>query len=183
MSDKILYPPVHVFPRNPELAHWIDPERISETFKEGGSGLSFDIGPGGKRNIIKLTSSPYIDYTEYDFTSNTWDERPIIFKVDGIDITEQGDITNYFNREIVNFPKEAQSINDDISFYFDGEKLVTNYDFTNPDDRARVEIIYSKIVDTVRVKAVLMTTNPGESLRTPVVDQYTLIVGKQKVLN
>jgi len=199
VDNRILFPPVHVFPRNPQFDQWIKPQEVTEFYKQEtdtiedrvGKPLStrmdsieFDVGFGGKRNVIKLSSPVYIDYSQYNFKTNVWDERPIRLIINTKEaVTEANDITNYFRKDVINFPQDAQSINDDISFYFDGEKIITNFDFSNPEDRTKVEIRYKKLIDNVRVKAVLLTTSPGLVHKTPTVDQYTLVLGRQKVLN
>lgn len=198
-DQRIIYPPTHVFPRNPEIAQYIKPIVVTERFKAEADtiaarvgkqvssrkdSLEFDIGFGGRRNVIKLSSPIYIDYTNYDYTRNEWDERPIKVTVN----TDSGatvidDITNYFRRDVVSFADLASSLNDSLRFYFDGEKIITNYDFSNPDDRAKVTVTYGKLIDSIRVKAVLMTNSSSIIFKTPTVDQYTLVMGKQKVID
>lgn len=195
-DTRIQYPPVHVFPRNPEIAQWVKPQKVTEVYNEQADtlesrtgqplssrvkSLDFVIGVGGFRNVIQVSSPPYIDYTGYDFNTNTWNEKPIKMTIAGNDDVE--DLTNYFRRDVVTFSKQADGINDRIEYYFDGEKLVTNFDFSNPEDRKKITVRYTKLVDSIRVKAVLMSNSTRMVLSTPTVDQYTLVLGKQKVLN
>lgn len=197
LKKGIPYPPIHVFPRNPDIAKWIAKKRVIDTNKEeGASGvqplgstlsskvnyLEFTSGPEGKNNIIRLSSSPYIDYTYYNWEDNLWHRPPIELVIMKADTEVQAtDISNYIKPRVVGFGRDSASIFDNLSFYFDGEKLITNYDFANPADRDRIEVRYWKLTDTLKVKAVLMANSPGVLFNTPTVDQYTLVVGKQKV--
>lgn len=199
------FPPVHTFPTNPDLSAIIgrkavtdiNNEEVSETDRVGGNVLStkpgylqFCIGPGNVRNIIRLSSSPYIDYSNYSWKSSTWNtvEKdknggiPIVMKISGRQDSVT-DITNYSRPDIIGFGASATSILDpSLSFYFDGEKLITNYDFSNPADRQLVSVSYWKVTDFVRVKAVCLSNTDGVLFQTPTIDQYTLLIGKQKVI-
>jgi len=195
-SEFVSYPAQYIFPRNPELRKWVNVRRVTETYKEDAdtiqsrtgqplsskkNSLDFTVGMGGIRNVIKLSSSPFIDYSMYDFIEKAWNVPPIVLKVGGN--TDVFDRTNYSNKGLVTLTDVASSINDEIHFYFDGEKIITNFDFSNPEDRKRVTVEYTKLVNSIRVKAVLVNTSTSTVLSTPTVDQYTLVVGKQRTLN
>jgi hypothetical protein len=178
----IAYPPEYVFPRNPNLAQFLDPQIIEdEIYKDDGSGLKFEFGFAGGLNVIRTKYPPFLDKKFYNFSANRWLEEQIIITINGNDNVE--DVTPYFLNSVVNFSGNATGINDKISYYFDGEKIVTNFDFSNVDNRKKVHIKYKKILNSLRVKAVFKNNVPGLSFQTPVVDQYTLLVDKQRVLN
>lgn len=202
VGTSILYPPINIFPKNLQIPQWIKPRWTTETFSENAdtvesrvgkslssklNSLSFDTGVGGKLNIIKVSSPIYLDYLSYNHIQHFWHEQPIVIMIDGKDIStntdgskRQADRTNYLRKDPVLFEKNAASLTDDLVFYFDGIKLITNYDFSNPEDRKRISVKYKKIADNIKVKAVLLSNSSGMVYKTPVIDQYTLLVGKQR---
>lgn len=197
-SNSVNFPPKHVFPHSPEIGKWISPAAVIDRNKEesteiithGDSMLSnkegyleFVIGPDGKRNIIRLSSSPYLNYDKYDWEKKSWIEPQIQLIIEsGEENFQATDITNYAQPKVMALQVEATNLYIGLSFYYDGEKLITNYDFSNPEDRNKVEIHYNKLIDRLRVKAVLLSNSPGLIFSTPTIDQYTLVVGKQKVV-
>lgn len=179
---ELAFPPEYVFPRNPNLAHYLTPRTVfEETYQEDGSGLKFELGFTGTMNIIRTKYPPYLDRSYYDFKNKVWNQNQFTIVVG--DNTNVVDITPYFSNSLINFSGSATGINDRISFYFDGEKIVTNYDFTNVEERKLVKVTYRKLLNSLRVKAIMKTNLPGLSHYTPVVDQFTLLVDKQRVLN
>jgi len=179
MTNSILFPPVHVFPRNPDIASWVNPVQLYETFVEGSDkNLIFETGVNGTTNTIRTTSPIYIDYSQYNYRTKQWGDKPIELTVQGA--SSVTDITNYFKREVISFPQMADTPAGDIIFYFDGEKIITNYNFNNPVDRAKVSVMYYKLLDSIRVKAVMVTNSTGMITQTPTIDQYTLVMGQQK---
>ena len=183
----ISYPPEYVFPRNPDLSQFLIPITLTETYATNDSGLTFDFGFNGLLCTIKTSYPPYLNRIHYDFKNKVWMVPQIVFTIGSQDsaqtIKQPIDITPYFINSVVNFAGNATGIYDQIYYYFDGEKLITNYDFSNISDQQKVFITYSKLLNTIRVKGVLRTNMPGISYYTPTVDQYTLIIDKQRVLN
>jgi Asp-tRNA(Asn)/Glu-tRNA(Gln) amidotransferase C subunit len=178
----IAYPPEYVFPRNPNLAQFLDAQLVeNETYKEDGTGLRFEFGFAGALNIIRTKYPPYMDRVYFNFSAKSWAVPQIVFKIDGNENVV--DVTPYFSNSVVNFSGNATGINDKIVYYFDGEKIVTNFDFSNVENRKKVRITYKKLLNSLRVKAVLKNNTPGLSFQTPVIDQYTLLVDKQRVLS
>ena len=178
----ILYPPEYVFPRNPNLSQFIEPQLIkSEVYKDDGSGLTFEFGFTGIMNVIRTKFPPYLDRSFYNFSTKSWAIQQLIFTID--DNPNVIDVTPYFANSVVNFSGTATGIHDKIIYYFDGEKLITNFDFSNVENRKKVKITYKKLLNSLRVKAILKNNTPGMSFQTPVIDQYTLLVDKQRVLN
>lgn len=179
---ELAFPPEYVFPRNPNLAHYLTPRTVfEETYKEDNSGLKFELGFTGIMNIIRTKYPPYLDRAYYDFKNKAWNQKQFTITVGSN--TNVVDITPYFSNSLINFSGNATGINDRISFYFDGEKIVTNYDFSNIEERKLVKVTYKKLLNSLRVKAIMKTNLPGTSHYTPVVDQFTLLVDKQRVLN
>lgn len=179
---ELAFPPEYVFPRNPNLAHYLTPRTVfEEKYNEDGSGLKFELGFTGTMNIIRTKYPPYLDRAYYDFKNKVWNQQQFTMVVGKN--TNVVDITPYFSNSLINFSGSATGINDRISYYFDGEKIVTNYDFTNVEERKLVKITYRKLLNSLRVKAIMKTNLPGLSHYTPVVDQFTLLVDKQRVLN
>ena len=184
----IAFPPEYVFPRNPDINQYLTPQHIlKETYSESGSGLSFNYGFTGILNTIKTQYPPYLDRSYYDFQGKKWTKPQIIFEVDQSDgslsLNQPIDITPYFSNSIVNFSGIATGIYDQLYYYFDGENIVTNYDFSSITDRSHVYITYYKTLNSIRVKAVMKTNVAGISYYTPSVDKYTLILDKQRILN
>lgn len=178
----IAYPPEHVFPRNPNLAQFLEPQIIKdETYKDDGTGLKFEFGFAGSLNVIRTKFPPYLDRKFYNFSAKVWAQKQIVITIDGNQNVV--DVTPYFSNSVVNFSGSATGINDKIVYFFDGEKLITNFDFSNVENRKKVRIKYKKLLNSLRVKAVLKNNTPGLSFQTPVVDQYTLLVDKQRVLS
>lgn len=177
------FPPEYVFPRNPNLTQILKPILIKdETYTDNLNGLVFELGFTGTMNVIRTKHPPYLNKKYYNYSTKTWTKPQIIFTIN--DSSENiTDITSYFTGSIINFSGIAASITDKIIYYFDGEKIVTNYDFSNVEERKKVKITYSKLLDTIRVKAVMKTNLNTLSFYTPVIDQYTLLVDKQRVLN
>ena len=177
-----MYPPEYVFPKNPNLVQYLEPQKvINEIYKDDGSGLKFELGFTGTFNVIRTKYPPYLDRSFFDFKNQEWTEKQITVNI--ADNPNVKDITPYFTSSVVNFSGTSSGIHDKIVYYFDGEKIVTNFDFSNVDDRKTVKISYKKLLNSLRVKATLRTNTLGISYYTPVVDQYTLLVDKQRVLN
>lgn len=208
MSSKecktILFPPISVFPRNPQIVNHIVPLRITETFKEEADtvearsgkktsnrkgSLEFVVGPRGIRNIIKTSSSAYIDYARYDWDNNVWLNdpdtgatfRPLDIKVSN-SLVDPIDHTKYTSAATPSFNDASAAGLLDLEYYYNGEVIVTNFDFTDPQLRSQIEITYTKITDNLKVKAVLISNSSNISFSTPTVDQYTLVVGRQRMV-
>ncbi len=202
------YPPISYFPRNPDIPSMLNygkykifgynetsdtiKARVGQSLSSKKDSLEFSDGVGGKNNIINLPTPPYVNYNKWDglrwndYGDNILkDISPIqIFIEDATDSSESQiikDNTNYFSKEVVMFSQEAASFDDDLSYFYDGEKLITNYDFSNPSDRERVTVGYYTLTDSIKVKAMMTSNNPGISFYTPSIDQYTLVVGKQRI--
>ena len=182
MTTDILYPPEFVFPNNPNILSSIKPQIIEEVYKEDNSELQFLNGFNGSMTIIKTKFAPYIDIKKYDYINRKWiGEPPIVVTILGNE--EINDVTDYFSTNTINLSENTLAINDKINYYFDGEKIVTSYSFTNVEDRKRVVVRYSKMIESIIVKAVLRTNVSSLSDYTPIIDQYTLLLNKQKVIS
>lgn len=181
MSD-IKYPPEYIFPRNPNLAHWLKPQNIEEKYLDDGSGLRFEFGYTGTLNTIRTVYPPYLDKSQFDYKNRKWvgDPQIVLLVKDNRNVK---DITPYFSSSVINFSTTSTGVYDKLEYYFDGEKIVTNYDFTSVENRKKVTVMYSKLLNSIRVKAVMKTNVPGISYYTPVIDQYTLLLDKQRVLS
>lgn len=181
----ILYPPEYVFPRNPDISKLIKPISISnETYNDNGTGLSFEFGYTGVLNVIKTKFPPYLNRLSYNFSTKNWAEDQIKVKIQvGNKEIIAKDITPYFSNSIVNFTAISTNLDETVVYYFDGEKIVTNFDFSSVEDRKKVFVTYSKLLNSLRVKAVVNTNKPGISFYTPVIDQFTMLVDKQRVLS
>jgi hypothetical protein len=179
----IKYPSTPFFPRNPYIADFINPKEITETFTEGDDeSLKFENAPDGKMSVIRLKSSPFIDTSKYNSDTNKWvdDYRPIDLTLIGYDYVPT-DKTKYTKRSMSSFSKIANNLVE-LEYYYDGKTVITNYDFANPSDREKVSVKYYKLTDVLKVKAVLVSNSPSIAYSTPTVDQYTLVVGKQKMM-
>ena len=208
MSSKecksILFPPVSVFPRNPQIVNHIVPLRITETFKEEADtvearsgkktsnrkdSLEFVVGPRGIRNIIKPSASPFIDYARYDWDNNIWltDSdtgkafRPIDIKISNA-LVDPIDHTRYTSAVTPSFSNATAAGLLDLEYYYNGEVIVTNFDFTDPQLRAQIEVTYTKITNNLKVRAIMISNSSNISFSTPTVDQYTLVVGRQRMV-
>lgn len=178
----IQYPPEYIFPRNPDLSKYLTPIKIeNEVYKEDGSGLIFDFGFTGILNVIKTKYPIYIVKKKFNFKTNQWTDNQILIRSTN-ELQQFIDVTPYFTNNVINFSITSIGVNDTINYYYDGEKIVTNYDFSNVEDRKRINITYYKLLNSIRVQAVLNTNNNGISFYTPVVDQYTLILDKQRII-
>lgn len=184
-QSDILYPPEYIFPRNPDISKIIKPIYITnETYKDNSTGLSFEFGYTGVLNVIKTKFSPYLNRLSYNFSTKTWADNQIQVKIQvGTKEIIARDITPYFSSSIVNFTAISTNLDENVVYYFDGEKIVTNFDFSSVEDRKKVFVSYWKLLNSLRVKAVVNTNKPGISFYTPVIDQFTMLVDKQRVLS
>lgn len=116
----------------------------------------------------------------------TWnlirDNEYIPIKLTIGDNIEFRDITNYKTNKTPQLSLNLRNQNFPPEFFFDGNNLKTNFDFSLDDNiRSSVKIEYQSLTKNIKVKAILRTNSVGKSFYTPLVDNYVLKISNQRV--
>lgn len=150
---------------------WVIPNEFYPTLEEDINDAYYRMG-----NIKKPKFNKLINYQYKPIKLFVGSERELTS-----DVINGKDKTYYKENKIPVLDSNKINSLNSLQYYFDGNNLITNYDFADENVRRNVHVMYNYLPEKLKLVAKIYTGKKGQSEYTPIIDNYIMKISTQRI--